>query len=145
MKSTQHPLFTLISQNTETASESPGTTSGTSLADGARVAGGCDGEAGGGGAGAGAVCGGSGGASGGGVAAAATVADPWQVVPGVSVLAILDPPVMDGSQGRVQFDPGLTLAERREIMFDVEWFDVRVRRRQRQSESLSNSTWFANW
>jgi hypothetical protein len=128
MKSTQHPLFTLISQNTETASESPGTTSGTSLADGARVAGGCDGEAGGAGAG------GVGGVGGGGSGVAS---DPWQVATGVSVLAILDPPAMDGSHGRVQFAPGLTLAERSEIMFDIEWFDVRVRRKL-QSESLKS-------
>ena len=57
--------------------------------------------------------------------------DPWQVAPGVAILAILDPAGPDGTPGRMQFVPGLTLAERREILRDVEWFDVRVRRRLR--------------
>jgi hypothetical protein len=56
-------------------------------------------------------------------------ANPWQVAPGVSILAILDPAGPDGTPGHTRFVPGLTLAERREILRDDEWFDVRIRRR----------------
>jgi hypothetical protein len=50
--------------------------------------------------------------------------------PGVAVLAVIDPPGPSGSPGRACFAPGLTQAQRREILFDLEWFDVRVRRRE---------------
>lgn len=63
------------------------------------------------------------------------VSDPWEVAPGVVILAIQDPPNDGGQPGRTMFKPGLTLAARREILFDIEWFDVRVRRRQEAIEA----------
>lgn len=138
MKNMPHPLFTLISQETETAPESPGIASGTSLAECARVAemppqksrGDAEGVGGGVGAGvavAARVVGGVG------VAVPSQAPDPsnpWQPAAGLSILAVLDPPGTDGRPGQDRFAPGLTLAERREIMLDDEWFAVRIRRRE---------------
>lgn len=133
-----HPLFTLISQTAETATESPGIASDTSLAECARVAemppqkSRGDAEGGGGGGGGG---GGVGGVVRAGVAGvAADPANPWQPAAGLSILAVLDPPGLDGRTGQARFAPGLTLAERREIMLDDEWFAVRIRRRMAEAE-----------
>jgi len=119
-----HPLFSLISQRAETATESPQIASGTSLAGSVPVAdeptqksrdeaGGVDGGVDGGDVGAGEV----------------EPANPWQPAAGVSILAILDPVGPNGQPGRAYFAPGLTLAERRAIVFDDEFFQVRIRRR----------------
>jgi hypothetical protein len=138
-----HPLFTLISQNTETASGSPGIASGTSLAECSPVAemppqksrGDAEGVGGGDGAGVVAVAAGVVGVVG--VAVSSQAPDPsnpWQPAAGLSILAVLDPPGTDGQPGQARFTPGLTLAERREIMLDDEWFAVRIRRRAAAAE-----------
>jgi len=131
-----HPLFSLISQRAETAPESPQIASDTSMAGNAPVADGLPqksrGDAGG-------VDGGADGADGGSVGIGEVEpADPWQPAAGLSILAILDPAGPDGQSGRAYFAPGLTLAERRAIMFDDEWLAVRVRRRA--SETISSES-----
>lgn len=120
-----HPLFTLLSERSETSKESPQAASGTSLTDLPSVSAGTQ-QAKRGAAEASAAVG---------VAVGRQqvgygVAEPgygWPVPgsaqPGLAILAIQDP------GGRTDFAPGLTVAERREILFDLEWFDVRVRRR----------------
>jgi hypothetical protein len=60
--------------------------------------------------------------------------NPWQPAAGLSILAVLDPPGPDGQPGQARFAPGLTLAERREIMLDDEFFQVRIRRRAAAAE-----------
>lgn len=74
---------------------------------------------------------------------AAMVAQPgygWPVPasrqPGLAILAIQGPsgepqPGAVNRPGQTDFAPGLTMAARREILFDIEWFDARVRRRER--------------
>ena len=119
-----HPLFSLLSQRHENAQESTPAAPEPTVADCASVAakppqksrGDAEGARGAEVAGV--------------VIGEEVAADPWQVA-GVSILAVLDPAGPDGTPGRMQFVPGLTLAERREILRDVEWFDVRVRRRLR--------------
>jgi hypothetical protein len=118
-----HPLFNLISQRQETAPKTPAAAFKTSLVEAAPVAAG----------------GGGGGGAGGGGGGGGAVSDPWQVAPGVSILAILDPAGPDGAPGQTRFAPGLTLAERREILFDNEWFAVRVRRRVRRRAVAGDS------
>ena len=123
MKNASHPLFSLISQRQEAATESPQIASDTSVAGNAPVA---DeppqksrGDAGG-------VDGGAAGVE------PVSPSDLWQVAPGVAILAILDPAGIagpDSQAGQVRFAPGLTLAERRQIMFDDEFYAVRIRRR----------------
>jgi len=124
MKNASHPLFSLISQRQEAATESPQIASDTSMAGNAPVAdeppqksrgesGKADGGADGGDVGAGKV----------------EPANQWQPAAGLSILAILDPAGPDGQPGRAYFAPGLTLAERRAIMFDDEFYAVRIRRR----------------
>lgn len=69
------------------------------------------------------------------------IAIPWQVAHGVSILAIVDPPrpgAPHGTPGVAAFAPGVTLAERREIRFDIEFFDVRVRRRAGTKETIDD-------
>lgn len=121
-----HPLFTLLSQRQETAPESPASASATSLVDFPPLVDGTQQKKRGD---AWAGAGGVGGAAGG------VQPDPWEVAPGVVILAIQDPPNDGGQPGRTVFKPGLTLAVRREILFDIEWFDVRVRRRQEAIEA----------
>lgn len=135
MKTTSHPLFTLISQRTETAPESPGIASGTSLAECARVAEMPPQKSRGDAEGVGWAGGGVGTANVAAVVASGdpNPANPWQPAAGLSILAVLDPPGPDGRPGQARFAPGLTLAERREIALDDEWFAVRIRRREAEA------------
>ena len=124
-----HPLFTLISQQPDEAPESPPAASGTSVADfpplAAAMAPRTRGEAGRG-------------TDGDRCTESETVlaVEPgmgWPVPsgPAVSVLAVIGPPGADGTPGRAHFAPGLTRAQIRKILFDLEWFDVRIRRREK--------------
>ena len=132
-----HPLFSLLSQSTDEAPESPPVSAATSLADFPPLAATTQqrtrGET-------------SGAHEGEPASAPVAHAEPGQGWPipetsgDVTVLAILDPPAPDGTPGRNHFAPGLTIGQRREILFDLEWFDVRVRRREREvAKLLSNS------
>lgn len=112
-----HPLFTLLSQADKSTAKSPVAASETSLADVAAVAEGAEGSRGAG----------VDGAEQPGPTMPTPPVEPgmgWSVAPGVAILAIQDP------DGRIAFTPGLTIKQRREILFDIEWFDVRVKRRR---------------
>ena len=123
-----HPLFTLISQQQESAPESPPVRSGTSVADFPPVAAATQqrtrGEA--------ERCVGAEAAEPSGLVVepgmGLRMPGPLPGDPGVSILAVIDPPGPDGTPGRSHFAPGLTRSQIREILFDIEWFDVRVRR-----------------
>ena len=113
-----HPLFTLLSQRTETAPESPPAGSETPLADSAALAA---------------------------PTQQRTCGEPepgagWPLPDsdgqgsGVAIMAVIDPPgpgAVPGTPGRCHFAPGLTADQRREILFDLEWFDVRCRNREK--------------
>jgi hypothetical protein len=122
MKTMPHPLFALISQQPETALiETPAAASEPSLADASGVAG------------AGGVGGGGEGVGSGGV----HIGLDGPQVPHVAILAVMPPPGQDGTPGVTAWAPGLTLADRREILADDEWFAARVRRREREREQLT--------
>lgn len=69
--------------------------------------------------------------SGGGVGAAArgtadSLADSvvsTTVIPGITILAVQDPPGADGRPGAITFAPHLSFAARREIAGNLAWFD----------------------
>jgi len=59
---------------------------------------------------------------------------------GVAILAVIDPPgdgAVPGSPGRCHFAPGLTQAQRREILFDLEFFEVRCRNREAAAKAAA--------
>lgn len=109
-----HPLFSLLSQRQETAPIAPpAAVPEPHLADASGVA-----DAAGDGGGGGAVHIG--------------LAGPH--VPHVALLGIQAPPSPDGRPGVTTFAPGIPAWLRREIVADVEWFDVRIRRRAKVAD-----------
>lgn len=56
-----------------------------------------------------------------------------------AILAVRDPAGVDGRPGAIHFGPNLSLAERREIVAAMDWFDRSDRRRRRREAATATT------
>jgi hypothetical protein len=59
----------------------------------------------------------------------------FEVSPGFAILAIQDPPTVDGRPGAVSFASNLTQADRRALIENLEWFDRSDARRAAKNKT----------